>query len=70
MTVTTLDSGQSVTERPRTAIIAGNGLLPIKVAEALKADGNPPFVLRCVVKPMLRFTIMIIRKFRRSILAC
>lgn len=29
----------------RTAIIAGNGLLPIKVAEALKADGNPPFIL-------------------------
>lgn len=45
MTVTTLDSGQSVIKRPRTAIIAGNGLLPIKVAEALKADGNPPFVL-------------------------
>lgn len=45
MTVTTLDSGQSVIKRARTAIIAGNGLLPIKVAEALKADGNPPFVL-------------------------
>lgn len=29
----------------KTAIIAGNGLLPISVAAALKADGNPPFVL-------------------------
>lgn len=38
MTATTTDSG-------RTAIIAGNGLLPIDVAAALKADGNPPFVL-------------------------
>ncbi len=34
------------TERPgRTAIIAGNGLLPIKVAESLKAAGTPPFLL-------------------------
>ncbi|MFD1197082.1 LpxI family protein [Brucella gallinifaecis] len=45
MTVTTIDSSTGAVKRPRTAIIAGNGLLPIKVAETLKADGNPPFVL-------------------------
>ncbi|KAB2691686.1 LpxI family protein [Brucella pseudogrignonensis] len=45
MTVTTIDSAASAVKRQRTAIIAGNGLLPIKVAEALKADGNPPFML-------------------------
>ena len=45
MTVTTIDSGAGPVTSKRTAIIAGNGLLPIKVAEALKADGNPPFVL-------------------------
>lgn len=45
MTVTTIDSGAGPITSKRTAIIAGNGLLPIKVAEALKADGNPPFLL-------------------------
>lgn len=29
----------------RTAIIAGNGLLPIKVAESLAASGHPPFII-------------------------
>ncbi|MFK4823322.1 LpxI family protein [Paenochrobactrum sp. BZR 588] len=29
---------------PRTAIIAGNGLLPIEVAKSLSANGNPPFI--------------------------
>ncbi|MBV2144595.1 LpxI family protein [Falsochrobactrum sp. TDYN1] len=43
--VTTIDNGQGPVTHPRTAIIAGNGLLPIRVAAALKADGNPPFVL-------------------------
>ena len=28
---------------PRTAIIAGNGILPIEVAKSLAASGNPPF---------------------------
>ncbi|MGU3576304.1 LpxI family protein [Brucellaceae bacterium C25G] len=29
---------------PRTAIIAGNGILPIEVAKSLAANGNPPFI--------------------------
>ena len=44
-TVTTIDAEKGALRRPRTAIIAGNGLLPIKVAETLKANGMPPFVL-------------------------
>lgn len=36
---------QAVDAEARTAIIAGNGLLPMVVAEALAAKGNPPFVL-------------------------
>ncbi len=36
---------QSVDAAARTAIIAGNGLLPQVVAEALEKKGNPPFVV-------------------------
>lgn len=36
---------QAVDAEARTAIIAGNGLLPLVVAEALAKKGNPPFVL-------------------------
>lgn len=37
-----LIADQSVS--PRTAIIAGNGLLPIEVAKSLAASGNAPFI--------------------------
>ncbi len=36
---------QNVDAAARTAIIAGNGLLPQVVAEALEKKGNPPFVV-------------------------
>lgn len=36
---------QSIDAKARTAIIAGNGLLPLVVAEALEKQGNPPFIL-------------------------
>lgn len=36
---------QSVDAAARTAIIAGNGLLPQVVAEVLEKKGNPPFVV-------------------------
>ncbi|MFC4625283.1 LpxI family protein [Daeguia caeni] len=45
MTTKTNDRVTGVNARDRIAIIAGNGLLPISVAAALKADGNPPFLL-------------------------
>lgn len=45
MTARTAEGKQGLNKPGRTAIIAGNGLLPINVAAALKADGNPPFVL-------------------------
>lgn len=45
MTTIEHDREQGALARSRTAIIAGNGLLPIRVAAALKADGSPPFVL-------------------------
>lgn len=35
----------AVDAEARTAIIAGNGLLPLVVAEALEQQGNPPFIL-------------------------
>ncbi|MBN9045842.1 MAG: LpxI family protein [Rhizobiales bacterium] len=45
MTATTADSVHGTQDGGRVAIIAGNGLLPIKVAEALRAAGNPPFLV-------------------------
>lgn len=36
---------QNIDAAARTAIIAGNGLLPQVVAEALEKKGNPPFVV-------------------------
>lgn len=36
---------QGVNPDARTAIIAGNGLLPQVVAEALEKKGNPPFII-------------------------
>ena len=38
-------SVRAVDAEARTAIIAGNGLLPQVVAEALEKKGNPPFVI-------------------------
>ncbi|WP_439272771.1 LpxI family protein [Pseudochrobactrum sp. HB0163] len=36
---------KAIDAKARTAIIAGNGLLPQVVAEALEKKGNPPFVI-------------------------
>lgn len=36
---------KAVDAKARTAIIAGNGLLPQVVAEALEKQGNPPFII-------------------------
>lgn len=48
----------------RVAIIAGNGLLPINVAEALATAGNSPFLVPLRAKPTRYFTSMNIRKSR------
>lgn len=45
MTEKSVVPAKAIDAKARTAIIAGNGLLPIVVAEALEKSGNSPFIV-------------------------
>jgi DUF1009 family protein len=65
MTAAKIETTQRLADHAgRVAIVAGNGLLPINVAEALVAAGNVPFLVRCAGKPIRCSIRMSIKKFR------